>query len=878
MKKSKKTALMLAVMGLANAPYAVDMSPVGGYFGAGRAEAALSSSIVAVGEGARIITDFFNASEEEKQNMRELGGDSGVAVGNNAVVASANNEGVVGGVAIGHGAFAGDIYAGGNGAIAIGELSFSVGADSIAIGADNFQQPGRQGGVQADHNSIAIGGGALATGTSQEAHAMALGQAAEATQDEAVAIGHMAKATGRNSVALGSGTTVSESNVVGVGNRRITQVSRGVNGHDAVNVDQLTDGDWDIHVHDANIENTLVVGGDSTFNGKTTTKGNATFEKDILVKGDMKVLGDTVIVGQTHIQSDQVVDGNSHVNGDSVVDGDFTSHGDGKFDGDLVVHGNETLDKDLHVRGEATIDKDLYVKGDEYVKGNETVGGDSHVVGNVQIDKDLEVYGDSHTKGDNMVEGNSRVLGDTQLGDNKDRDKLDVYAKTNLHGDTTIGDDDHDKLTVNATSEFTADVTMDKNLHVKGESDLDGDVRMHSNAEIDKDLTVHGNETVDGNSHVKGESDLDGDVRMHSSAEIDKDLLVHGNEIVDGNSYVGGESDLEGDVRMHSNAEIDKNLNVHGDTVLDGTFFAKGAATFGDTVDIAKELNVGGDATFQKNINVKGDANIDGDIYGRSFNVGNERYIDKDGINANNHKVRNVADGEIGPNSLDAVNGRQLYHTREELSNNISSVGAQAAAMSTLEPLDWDKGDKLSVSASVGAYKDKASAAAGVFYRPDKQSMLTFKTAIGSNDNMYGIGFSKKFGEVTEEPANTIVKENVVYRISTSDDAASEVVVELTKLQEENQSYKAQNKKIMQMLAAMGQSLTALANEVVETEESPAGTGAAGAAGTVVVSNGASGVAGNADGTMLNGIAQDGTEKHWVRGEDGLYYEATIVD
>ena len=145
-------------------------------------------------------------------------------------------------LALGEGSKAKDAYAGENGAVAIGEYATAIGAESIAIGADNYQQVGGERNVTADHNSIAIGGGALATGTSQEAYAIAVGSMATANKDDAIAIGHFASANGKGSVAIGQNTTVTEDNVVGVGNRRITQVSDGVADTDAVNVSQLRNG------------------------------------------------------------------------------------------------------------------------------------------------------------------------------------------------------------------------------------------------------------------------------------------------------------------------------------------------------------------------------------------------------------------------------------------------------------------------------------------------------------------------------------------------------------------------------------------------------------------------------------------------------------
>ena len=107
----------------------------------------------------------------------------------------------------------------------------------------------------------------------------------------------------------------------------------------------------------------------------------------------------------------------------------------------------------------------------------------------------------------------------------------------------------------------------------------------------------------------------------------------------------------------------------------------------------------------------------------------------------------------------------QLYRTAQELSarlggnvddmnrrltGNISEVAAQSAAMAGLHPLEWDKNDKVTISTSVGSYKSNSAMAVGAFYRPDKQSMISLQGAVGSNNNMYSLGYSQKLGKVSE--------------------------------------------------------------------------------------------------------------------------------
>lgn len=191
--------------------------------------------------------------------------------------------------------------------------------------------------------------------------------------------------------------------------------------------------------------------------------------------------------------------------------------------------------------------------------------------------------------------------------------------------------------------------------------------------------------TIAGNTVETGSVTMD-------YAEVMKDLGVHGNAVIDGNTNVGGALGVRG------NAAID------GNTSVGGTLGVTGKATFHDDVDIAKNLSVAGNAS------------VTGDVTAASFKVGNETYISAEGINANNKKITNVAPGELSPTSMDAVNGSQLYDTNQRVSkldSRLDKVGANAAALANLNPLEFDKDTKLNVAAAVGNYKDQTAAAVG---------------------------------------------------------------------------------------------------------------------------------------------------------------------
>ena len=229
-------------------------------------------------------------------------------------------------------------------------------------------------------------------------------------------------------------------------------------------------------------------------------------------------------------------------------------------------------------------------------------------------------------------------------------------------------------------------------------------------------------------------------------ADVMKDLGVRGNAKVGQNLEVGGTSTLKGDVTMGSNATVKNNLNVEGITTtktlsvtenatVGGTLDVTGKATFKDSVDITNDLTVGGNAT------------IKGDVTAKSYKVGDKTYISADGINANDQKITNVADGSISEGSKDAVNGGQLYGMKTDLEHKVDKVGANAAAMANLHPMEFDPDSKWNIAAAMGNYGSETATAIGAFYRPNEDVMVNFSTAFGTGENMVGGGVSVRLGK-----------------------------------------------------------------------------------------------------------------------------------
>ena len=135
----------------------------------------------------------------------------------------------------------------------------------------------------------------------------------------------------------------------------------------------------------------------------------------------------------------------------------------------------------------------------------------------------------------------------------------------------------------------------------------------------------------------------------------------------------------------------------------------------------------------------------------------------KSEVNMNNQKITNLKDGEIAEGSTDAVNGGQLYNTNQavianaeninslshslnKLDSRINRVGADAAALAALHPLDFDPDNKWDFAAGYGNYAGANAVAIGTYYRPNENTMFSIGGSFGGGENMINAGVSFKLG------------------------------------------------------------------------------------------------------------------------------------
>lgn len=141
------------------------------------------------------------------------------------------------------------------------------------------------------------------------------------------------------------------------------------------------------------------------------------------------------------------------------------------------------------------------------------------------------------------------------------------------------------------------------------------------------------------------------------------------------------------------------------------------------------------------------------DISVNSVTVNDGPTINSTGIDMNGKKISNLADGDIYEGSHDAVTGGQLWNVEQGMNNQvrhldkkINRVGAGAAALAALHPLDFDADDKWNIAAGVGAYKGTSAMALGAFYRPNEVTQLSIGGAFGNGENMWNMGISWRTG------------------------------------------------------------------------------------------------------------------------------------
>ena len=212
--------------------------------------------------------------------------------------------------------------------------------------------------------------------------------------------------------------------------------------------------------------------------------------------------------------------------------------------------------------------------------------------------------------------------------------------------------------------------------------------------------------------------------------------------------------ELKKDIEVNT---VNANSVTTGQTVMN-----KDGLKVGEKVSVTENgLKVGDMVSVTENAVTAGQTSISD----AGVKVGENTYISDKGLNANSNKITNVADGE---ENSDAVNYGQLKKSETTINNRIdgvenqvisnsnrinqlgdrvNKVGAGAAALAALHPLDFDPDDKWDFAAGYGNYNGENAAAIGAYYRPNEDTMFSVGGSFGNGENMVNAGVSLKLGQ-----------------------------------------------------------------------------------------------------------------------------------
>ena len=166
-----------------------------------------------------------------------------------------------------------------------------------------------------------------------------------------------------------------------------------------------------------------------------------------------------------------------------------------------------------------------------------------------------------------------------------------------------------------------------------------------------------------------------------------------------------------------------------------------------DTVTVESTKQEDGSNEYTLNVKTNGKVEKDNKGIVTGGTVYNETRIEKDGnyIKAENTASQNltVLDKQVGANT---TNIAELSNSVHDMGNRVDRVGAGAAALAGLHPLDFDPDNKWDFAASYGNYSGANAIAIGAFYRPNESKMFSVGGSFGGGENMLNIGFSMKVG------------------------------------------------------------------------------------------------------------------------------------
>ena len=295
------------------------------------------------------------------------------------------------------------------------------------------------------------------------------------------------------------------------------------------------------------------------------------------------------------------------------------------------------------------------------------------------------------------------------------------------------GEADTDAVNVSqlkkAAAGATTKVADGKNTTVTSETNADGSKTYHVNLNDDitlgtdpsKQISIKGTEgTIKaGQVTVNGTA---GTVNGLTNKTWDPNHITSGQAATEDQlKVVSGQAGKHSSVTAGSNISVTTGTNANGGT--DYKVSVVDTPTF-------KTVTTGNTVMSNSGLTIK-----------------NGPSITQTGVDAGGKRITNVAAGKADTDAVNVGQLKQIGGAINKVDNRINRVGAGAAALAALHPLDFDPDDKWDFTLGYGNYKDAHSLALGAFYRPNEDTMISVGGSIGGGENMVNAGLSMKLGQ-----------------------------------------------------------------------------------------------------------------------------------
>ena len=295
------------------------------------------------------------------------------------------------------------------------------------------------------------------------------------------------------------------------------------------------------------------------------------------------------------------------------------------------------------------------------------------------------------------------------------------------------GEADTDAVNVSqlkkAAASATTKVADGKNTTVTSETNADGSKTYHVNLNDDITLGTDPSKQIS----IKGSEGTikAGQVTVNGTAGTVNGLT---NKTWDPNNITSGQAATEDQLKVvsgqagkHSSVTAGSNISVTTGTNANGGTDYKVSVV--DTPTF-KTVTTGNTVMSNSGLTIK-----------------NGPSITQTGVDAGGKRITNVAAGKADTDAVNVGQLKQIGGAINKVDNRINRVGAGAAALAALHPLDFDPDDKWDFTLGYGNYKDAHSLALGAFYRPNEDTMISVGGSIGGGENMVNAGLSMKLGQ-----------------------------------------------------------------------------------------------------------------------------------